>query len=289
MKELPMTWEQYRDTNRALWDERVPIHVDSEFYGVDQFLAGQSKLRFFEFDELPDLAGKRLLHLQCHFGLDTLSLARRGATVTGLDFSQPALDAASAIAHHAGIEGTRWVCSDVYAAREALGGERFDVVYTGGGALNWLDDIERWARVVADCAEPGGTFYLWEFHPMADVFDDEREDGVLLARYPYFTARDRPLHFDEPGTYASETKDTAHNEAYEWIHPIGSVVSALIGAGLRLEFLHEFPVSASRRFPWMVLDETLSEPGRPFYVLPDGRDRLPFMYSLRAVKPAGGL
>ena len=284
-----MTWEQYRDTNRALWDERVPIHVDSEFYGVERFLAGQSKLRFFEADELPPLAGKRLLHLQCHFGLDTLSLARLGATVTGLDFSRPALDAAAEIARRAGIDGTRWVQSDVYAARAALGGERFDVVYTGGGALNWLGDIDGWARVVADSVEPGGTFYLWEFHPMADVFDDEREDGLLVARYPYFTDPQLPLHFDEPGTYASDTKDTTHNETFEWTHSLGSVVTALIAAGLRIEFLHEFRVSASRRFPWMVLDESLSEPGRPFYVLPEHAERVPMMYSLRAVKPAGGV
>ena len=281
-----MTWDQYRDTNRALWDERVPIHVDSDFYGVEQFLAGQSKLRFFEHDELPDLTGKRLLHLQCHFGLDTLSLARLGATVTGLDFSQPALDAAADIARRAGIERTRWVQSDVYAAREALGGERFDVVYTGGGAINWLGDIERWARVVADSVEPGGTLYLWEFHPVADIFDDEREDGLLVARYPYFTPPDAPLRWDTPGTFTDRDAATEHTVSYEWNHPIGSVVSALITAGLQLEFLHEFPVNAFQRFPWMVLDESRSKPGRPYYVLPDGPERVPMMYSLRAVKPA---
>jgi SAM-dependent methyltransferase len=279
------TWEHFRDTNRAMWDERVAIHVDSDFYGVEQFLAGQSKLRFFEADDLPPLAGRSLLHLQCHFGLDTLSLARLGARVTGLDFSQPALDAAADLARRAGIEGARWVCSDVYAAREALGGERFDVVYTGGGAIIWLDDIERWARVVADSVAPGGTFYMWEFHPAAAVFDDERDDDLMVARYPYFAERARPLHFDEPGTYASERVDTHHNESFEWPHSLGSVVTALIAAGLRLEFLHEFAVSAFKRFPSMVLDETRSQPGRPYYVLPDRPERVPMMYSLRAVKP----
>ncbi len=282
------TWEDFRDTNRALWDERVAMHVESDFYGVEQFLAGQSKLRFFERDELPPLEGRSLLHLQCHFGLDTLSLARLGARVTGLDFSQPAMDAAADLARRAGIEGTRWVCSDVYAAREALAGERFDVVYTGGGALVWLADIEAWARVVADSVAPGGTFYMWEFHPMSAVFDDERDDGLMVARYPYFSDPAHPMHFDEPGTYASDRVDTTHNESYEWEHPIGSVVTALIAAGLRLEFLHEFPVNAFKRFPWMVLDETRSQPGRPYYVLPDRPERVPMMYSLRATKPAAG-
>lgn len=279
-----MTWEQYRETNRALWDERVPIHVDSDFYGVEQFLAGQSKLRFFEHDELPPLAGKRLLHLQCHFGLDTLSLARLGATVTGLDFSQPALDAAADLARRAGIESTRWVQSDVYAAREALGGERFDIVYTGGGAINWLGDIERWARVVADSVAPGGTLYMWEFHPVSDIFDDERDDGLLVAIHPYFTDPDAPLRWDTPGTYTDGGESLQQTVTYEWTHSIGSVVSGLIAAGLRIEFLHEYPVNAFKRFPWMVPDETLSEPGRPYYVLPEAPERVPMMYSLRAVK-----
>lgn len=279
-----MTWEQYRETNRALWDARVPIHVDSDFYGVEQFLAGQSKLRFFEHDELPPLTGKRLLHLQCHFGLDTLSLARLGATVIGLDFSQPALDAAADLARRAGIEGTRWVQSDVYAAREALGGERFDVVYTGGGAINWLGDIERWARVVADSVAPGGTLYMWEFHPVSDIFDDEREDGQLVAIHPYFMRPEAPLRWDTPSTYTDGGADLQSTVTYEWTHSLGSVVSALIAAGLRLEFLHEYPVNAFKRFPWMVLDESLSAPGRPYYVLPDAPERVPMMYSLRAVK-----
>lgn len=122
---------------------------------------------------------------------------------------------------------------------------------------------------------------------MADIFDDECDDGQLVARYPYFMDPKHPLHWDEPGTYASDTKDTTHNKTYEWNHPVGSVVSALIAAGLRLEFLHEYPVNVFKRFPSMVLDETLSEPGRPYYVLPEP-ERVPMLYSLRAVKPAAG-
>ena len=147
------------DLNRAWWDERVPIHTASEFYDVEGFLAGASTLRSFEPEEIGDVRGLTLVHLQCHFGLDTLSWARLGARVTGLDFSAPAMAFAAELADRAGLDA-EWVVSDVMRADEALGGRRFDVVYTGLGALNWLEDIERWADVVRGLIAPGGRLHL---------------------------------------------------------------------------------------------------------------------------------
>ncbi|MDQ3636616.1 MAG: class I SAM-dependent methyltransferase, partial [Actinomycetota bacterium] len=175
-------WQnRWRETNKASWDERVPIHVGGEFYGVEGFRAGEEHLRPFELEEMGDVSGKELLHLQCHFGKDTLSWARHGARVTGLDFSAPAVEAAGKLAAEIGIEA-EFVRSDVYEANEALGGRTFDVVYTGLGALNWLPDITRWAGVVAGLVRPGGFLYLAEFHPFANVFGDDD----LTVEHDYF-------------------------------------------------------------------------------------------------------
>ena len=260
--------------NRALWDERVPIHVAGGFYGVDQFRSGAKRLdiRDFEVEEMGDVAGRTLLHLQCHFGLDTLSWARLGARVTGLDFSGPAVEAAAALAAEMGIEAD-FVHADLYEAVEALGGRTFDVVYTGKGALIWLPDIIRWAEICAALMVPGGTFYLSEFHPVADMFAWESLD---LER-SYF---DSGPHFDDsPGTYADLDAVTIHNASYEWQHPLGVVVSALIDAGLRIEFLHEQRSTLFPRWPF------LEQQSDGSYVLPAGTPELPLMYSVRARKP----
>jgi SAM-dependent methyltransferase len=264
--------EDWLQTNREMWDERVPIHVASGFYDVEAFVAGASTLRPFEVQELGDLSGRTLVHLQCHFGLDTLSLARAGARVTGLDFSEPAVGAARALAVRTGIEA-EFVHANVYDAVDALGGRRFDVVYTGLGAINWLPDIEAWASTVAALLAPGGTFYLAEFHPFADVFADDD----LTVAYPYF--HDKPLVFDEPGTYADLEAKTTHNRSIEWTHGLGSVVSALIDAGLRIELLHEHDHTLFPRWPM------LRREADGAYRFPHATPSLPLMYSLRAAGP----
>ena len=220
--------DDWFEVNREMWDERVPIHVASELYDVEAFVAGRSSLRPFELAELPDVRGRTLVHPQCHFGEDTLSWARLGARVTGLDFSGPAVEAARALASRCELEA-EFVEANVYDASEALGGRRFDIVYTGLGALNWLPDIERWARVMASLVAPGGCLYLAEFHPFTHVFGDDD----LSVEYPYFHEPDRPFEF--PSTrrhYANPGAETVHNRAFEWNHGLGSVVCAIIGAGL---------------------------------------------------------
>ena len=265
---------EWRETNRAWWDERVPIHVDSALYDVEGFLAGESRLFEFVIDEVGDVAGATLVHPQCHFGLDTLSWARRGARVTGLDFSAPAVAAARDVAARVGIHDAEFVQGDVYDAPAALGHRRFDVVFTGMGALNWLPDVERWARVMADLLAPGGRFYIAEAHPFAHVFAEDS----LTVTYPYF----KPEGFvweDDGGSYAAPGADTAHNRTLEWSHGLGAVVSALAAAGLRIEWLHEHPYTFAAGWPFLVRD------GRA-HRLPDDVPSLPLMYSLLATAPA---
>jgi SAM-dependent methyltransferase len=263
------------EVNRAWWDERVPIHVGSAFYDVDGFRAGGSSLRPFEVEEVGDVIGKRLVHLQCHFGLDTLSWARAGASAVGLDFSPPAVEAASSLAVETGLDA-RFVCANLYDAVEALRGEKFEVVYTGLGALNWLPDLPRWASIVASLLEPGGFLYVSEFHPFTWVFADE----TLDIEVDYFHNPEGET-WDGGGTYADMEIPTRNNSTIEWAHTLSDVVSAVLGAGLRLEVLHEHDYTLFPRFEHLELDtETLS--AGVIYRQPEGTPRLPLMYSLRA-------
>ena len=268
----------YVEANRRNWDERVPIHRRSAFYDVAGFLAGRNVLEPGEAEEVGHVAGKSLLHLQCHFGMDTLSWARLGAEVTGLDFSPEAVRAARELAAEAGLGG-EFVQANVYDAVEALPGRTFDVVYTGQGALNWLPDMEAWAATAARLVAPGGCFYLFEFHPFGDVFDDEAPDALRI-RYPYFP-RTEPLYFDDPGTYTDAEAKTVHNDSYEWPHSLGEVISALAASGLTIEFLHEFDHLMWKGMECMAPGE---EPN--IWVIPEHRESVPLMYSIRARKPS---
>lgn len=266
--------QPWRDSNRAFWDERVPLHMRSEFYRLEEFKRGYDPIgnRPFEIDEMGDVAGKSLLHLQCHFGMDTLAWARRGARVTGLDFSEPAINGARELARELGIEA-EFVVSDVYKADEALAGRRFDIVYTGRGALVWLPDMVRWARVAASLVRPGGFLYLSEFHPLHEIFADDD----MTLKHDYFHSE--PHIWDAPGSYASPDA-TTHNTTFEWTHPLGEVVTAVIEAGLRLEFLHEFDYTGWKRWPF------LEQTGDEVYRMPQGMPSVPLANSLRASKPA---
>jgi SAM-dependent methyltransferase len=264
--------EDWRDLNRAWWDERVPVHVASNFYDAEGFKAGKSHLRPFELDEVGDVTGRSLVHLQCHFGLDTLSWARRGARVTGLDFSEPAMAAARRLAADTGLDA-EFVHSDVYEAPSALGGRRFDIVYTGLGALNWLPDLTRWARTAAGLVAPGGFFYLAEFHPLTQVMADED----LSFERSYF---DRTgTRWDDDFTYTDGPAKLSDTITWEWNHGLGDVVSALIDAGLRIEMLHEHDFTLFERWPWLQRHDDGT------YRFPPDRPTIPLIYSVRARKP----
>ncbi|MFB8035375.1 class I SAM-dependent methyltransferase [Streptomyces sp. NPDC056004] len=272
------TPEDWREANRALWDERVPIHVTSDYYDLESFRAGKDALRDFELAEVGDVKGRTLLHLQCHIGVDTLSWARHGAAqVVGLDFSEPAVETARVLARELGFGQDRaaFVAADVHDAAEAVPDSSYDIVYTGIGALNWLPDIRRWAETAASLVAPGGFLYLVEFHPMTDCLDD---DTGTKVDHDYFS---RDAWVDEtPGTYADFDAPTVHNRSVEWQHPIGEVVSALAATGLRIEFLHEHDASLFARFP------TLERQSDGYYRFPADRPRIPLMYSIKASRAA---
>ncbi|MFF9074236.1 class I SAM-dependent methyltransferase [Streptomyces sp. NPDC014735] len=273
--ETPADWRQ---ANRARWDERVPIHTASDFYELDSFRAGKDALRDFERAEVGDVTGKSLLHLQCHIGVDTLSWARHGAArVVGLDFSEPAVETARRLAREIGLpqERATFVTADVHDAAEAVPDPSYDIVYTGVGALNWLPDIRRWAEVAASLVAPGGFLYLAEFHPITDCLDDSTGREIV---HDYF-CRDAWVE-ETPGTYTDFDAPTVHNRSVEWQHPIGDVVSALAATGLRIEFLHEHDVSLFARF------SALERQGDGFYRFPADRPRIPLMYSIKASRPS---
>jgi SAM-dependent methyltransferase len=262
----------WRALNRANWDDRVPVHLASSFYDLAGFRAGASSLRPFEVSEVGPVAGRRLVHLQCHIGLDTLSWARRGALVSGLDFSAPAISAASSLAASLGLEAT-FVVSDVYDAVAAFGGQRFDIVYTGIGALVWLPDIPRWARVVANLLAPGGFLYLVEGHPFVQILDESSGSAGLVVARDYFDAA--PQVEDYPYTY-TDGPALSHSRQVEFQHGLGEIVTSLVEAGLRIEFLHEDDFEAFGRFG------SLQRQDDGTYRFPPGQPRVPMMFSLRA-------
>jgi SAM-dependent methyltransferase len=265
--------------NQRLWDAWTKIHVDSAFYDVASFRDGRRPIRLsdYERDEVGDVRGRTLLHLQCHFGLDTLSWARLGATVTGVDFSDEAIAAARALATDVGLDAS-FVRSNIYDAPTALSGE-FDIVYTSKGVLGWLPDIRGWARVAAHFVKLGGTFYITEIHPVAHVFaDDGVGPGDLRLAYPYWSHA-LPIRLDVQGSYADRSAPTDGLTENGWDHSLGEIVTALIDAGLRIEFLHEFDFCAWQ-LPWLVQGED----GR-WRLPPDAGGQLPLFFSLRARKP----
>ena len=273
MTALPPGWIE---SNRNLWDERVPLHVASEFYDVGGFKAGRPQIQPFEVDELGALGGLRLAHLQCHFGLDTLDLVRMHPTLeaVGLDFSVRAVEAAQALAGDVGLaERARFVAADVHEAAGVLGAGAFDVVYTGKGALCWLPDLRPWAEQCAQLLCPGGWLYVCEFHPIGDCF---AEDQPVLAR-DYFDKE--PIVAEIIGTYAALGAPTINNLSYEWTHSLPQLFEALLGAGFRLRFFHEWDYTLFQLNRWLVRGAD----GR--YRWP-GPGRLPLMYSLKAQKAA---
>ncbi len=263
--------------NRANWDDRVPIHVESADYDLPGFIADTKLIRpvvKFARQEMGDVRGKSLLHLQCHIGTDTLSWARLGAHVTGLDFSPKAIATAKKLSRDAKTPG-RFVVSDVYEAPRALG-KRYDVVYTGVGALCWLPDIRKWADVVARCLKPGGVFYVHDAHPIVLAASDNLgPEGPRFAN-PYFEVP-KAVMYDDSKTYAGDGV-LKHTRTYEWNHSLGELVTALIDAGLTIEWLREHRELSWARWP------TMLEKKSGWWVLPKGAADVPLMFSLKATK-----
>jgi SAM-dependent methyltransferase len=272
--------DDYLKANLASWDEAVTLHVGSELYDVEGFRAGSSTLSEIELDELgPSVReGTTLLHLQCHFGLDTLSWARRGAIVTGADFSGEGVRTARSLADEVGLSRrATFVQSDVESLPERLSGS-FDVVFASWGALIWLDDLERWADVVAHFLKPGGILYIAEFHPYAFLLADDATPRSLRIGYPYFM-HGVPQRFDGPGDYAEPEARTENTITFEWLHGFGEIIDPLLRRGLRLDFLHELPYTVpGLQFSFLEKD------ARGMLRVRDHHEDFPLSFTLRMTK-----
>ena len=263
--------DEQLQVNRTNWNERTPIHAASESYDVEGFKAGRITLHDVERGEMGDVSGKTILHLQCHFGLDTMSWARLGAKATGVDFSDAAIELARSLNRELDLD-VRFIRSNVYDLPDVLD-EQFDIVFTSVGVLCWLPDLDKWAAVVSYHLKPGGMFYIIDGHPLMNVFE-ESEAGDLRLEYGYFHEEHR-WKGGEPSYAGSEIIESP---VYEWHHSLGEIVTALIGAGLRIEYLHEFPFSSYRAFPMMKKDDD------GLWRFPEHNDSLPQLFSIRATK-----
>jgi len=264
--------DEYTRKNLELWSELTSIHARSEFYDVDGFKEGKCTLKSIELEELGDVSGKSLLHLQCHFGVDTLSWARLGAMVTGVDFSDVAIKLAHSLSEETGIKGD-FICSDIYKLPDVLN-KKFDIVFTSYGVLAWLSDLTKWAEIISHFLRPRGTFYIVEIHPFIHVFDNSTSVNELLVTHSYFQDSS-PARWDPERDYADPDAQVVHG-SFEWGHTVGDIMNALIKAGLNIEFMREFPVLPYRNFPFMEKDE-------------DGwwhvkGDKIPLTFSIKATK-----
>lgn len=263
--------KNYFKTNKDTWDKKVSIHTASKFYDVEGFLKGKSSLNAYELAEVGDVKGKSLLHLQCHFGQDTLSWSRLGAKCTGIDISNEGIIEAKKLNDKLGLDAT-FIESNLYDVPEKVIGE-FDVVFTSYGVIGWLPDLKFWGEIIASKLKKGGVFYMIEFHPIVWMYDFLKTPPKLT--YPYL--KGKVIYEEYKGTYANSNANIISKE-YGWNHGLGEVVSSLVNAGLEIEFLHEFEKSPYNSFPEM--DKT----NDGMYVLKEDQRMIPLLFSIRAIK-----
>ncbi len=263
----------YLKANQQLWNEWTRLHVVSPLYDVEGFKAGKNPLDSVVRQGVGDVQRRSLLHLQCHFGIDTLSWARLGANVTGIDFSEQAIAQACALASELDIPAT-FIQSNIYELPNVLGGQ-FDIVFTSHGVLSWLPDLAAWGRIVAHFLKPGGLFFIAEAHPFPYVFDDE-DSNDLKIRYPYFHT-DTPFEFHPQGSYASS--DTSFQGVeYGWQYSLEDVIGGLLGAGLQIQEFHEYPFLSWQMFKFMEKDTD------GWWRLPGRFPPLPLMFTIKATR-----
>lgn len=261
--------EKYFKSNQELWNKRTAIHKSSDFYDLDGFRKGKNVLNEIELNELGQVSGISMLHLQCHFGLDSMSWSRLGAQVTGVDFSKSAIDTAEDLNTELGLDAN-FICSNIYDLKNNLD-QKYDIVFTSYGTIGWLPDLERWADTIRHFLKPGGIFYIAEFHPVIWMFDDD----FSKLTYSYFNQG--VIETEQEGTYADKHSKIKQKE-YSWNHSIGDVVNALIKFGLSLQSLNEFNYSPYDCFP-----NTIKNEEGNFYI--QGYEGvLPMVYSIKAVK-----
>lgn len=261
--------EEYFLVNKDLWNKKILFHKDSEFYDLKKFKEGKSSLNDIELNELGDIKGKSILHLQCHFGQDTLSLARLGADVTGVDFSDKAIELAESLNNEL-KQNARFICSDIYGLKEKLD-EKFDIVFTSYGVIGWLPDLVKWAEIVNQYLKPGGIFFMVEFHPVLFMLDE----NICRIQYSYFNKG--VIEEDVTGTYADKNADLKH-KMYGWNHSLSDVFSSLLNCGLKIISFKEYDYSAYNCF------NNLIEIEKNKWQVKGFENILPLMYSVKCIK-----
>lgn len=237
------------NTNRETWNKKVAIHANSDFYDLPGFKAGKSSLNHYEINALGDVSGKSLLHLQCHFGMDTLSWTRMGATCVGVDISEEGIKLARALNNELGLNA-EFVCCNVLDTSQHFS-QHFDIVFSSYGTIGWLPDLVPWAKMIAERLKPGGIFYLIEFHPIAWMFDYTVDPPKMKYGYHQKEA----IYEEYEGTYAEDGREKMVSKEYGWNHSLGEVINALIDAGLTLTYLNEYDASPYDVFPDLVKNE----------------------------------
>ena len=267
-------WDEAVQSNKALWNELTAIHARGETYQMTAFKEGTKHLDPLVLTEVGDVTGKSLLHLQCHFGMDTLMWARLGARVTGVDLANEAVALARQLSAEIGVPAT-FIESNLYELPQLLADE-FDLVYTSWGVLNWLPDLTQWGQIIARYLKPGGFFYIAEGHPFLTMFYDGEDAVNLRVHYGYFH-QPQPLYFPPGHDYADQTQRVTNPE-YTWQHSVGDILNALVDAGLRIAYLHEHTFLPWKALPFLVHDE------QGYWRLPSEYPRLPLSFSLKATK-----
>ncbi len=261
--------KDYAQINKKWWDEVTPIHLNSELYDLAGFKKGKSSLTCIEKEELGNVRGKSLLHLMCHFGMDTLSWARKGAVVTGVDMSDKSIKTARKLGRDLHLPAT-FICSDIYNLPEVLE-KKFDIIFTSYGVLCWLKNIKKWAKIINHFLKPGGIFYIAELHPFTNILSCD-----FKIYYKYF--KRGPYIDDSPGTYTDWNSDVK-GFTYEWSYTISDIINVLINEGLKIKYVHEFPFSMYDQFPGF-----MEKNGQGQYVLKDKHIEVPLLFSLMATK-----
>jgi len=260
---------KYFEANKEAWNKRTAIHKDSAFYDVPSFMAGATSLQKIEMQELGDLTGKKVLHLQCHFGLDTLSLVRMGAAVTGVDLSDTAIKYARELNDELKLDAG-FICCNLYDLPLHLKGD-FDIVFTSYGVIGWLPDLDKWASVVAHFLKPGGAFHMIEFHPVVWMFDEQ----FKYIKYSYHNAE--TIAVKQTATYANPDAEIEYDE-FSWNHSLSEVVNALISKGLQIKHLNEFSYSSYNCFANTIKGADGN------YTIKGMEGKIPMTYSIKAVK-----
>ena len=261
--------KDYLEINRNSWNAKVEPHLKSDFYFVEEFLHGRTSLNSIELELLGDVKGKEILHLQCHFGQDSISLSRMGAKVTGIDLSDKAIETAKKLAQKCGTD-TEFIVSDVYDLPNVLD-QKFDIVYTSYGTIGWLPDLEKWTKVISHFLKPGGKFVFVEFHPVVWMFDDD----FTFVKYNYFN--EKPIVETHEGTYADQSANIVQDYVM-WNHPLSDVLNNLIKENLKVEYFEEYDWSPYACFR----HNEEFEKGK--YRIPQFGNKVPHVFSVVAGK-----